>query len=300
MATLIIPCITLKGCMRLADFFARFGVLFCSRDKLVAKANLRVIYGGRITPYREKVIIFHSFRNMAEVLIKLVWTTRNSRSRIERLTIIDPSIAKAIKDANPSINISAHIGNWEMLSQSCILNGVPMMTVAKDIGTSAMTTHLTKIRSSIGQKIVAKDGALRHLIHALRDGSSLGLLVDQHTPLKQGGAWLDFLGLPVDVSITPAALSRKLKVPILVAWSRPLKDGRYKVEFIKRFDPDPAVDDITRSQEIIKLFEKVIRRHPACWCLNYRRWHGIRPGDDPSSYPYYAKHEKGKRAKILQ
>jgi len=286
--------------MRLAGFFARFGMLFCNRNKSVAKANLRVIYGGRITPYREKVIIYHSFRNMAAVLINLIWTSRNSRSRLERLTVIVQASAKAIKDANPSINISAHIGNWEMLSQACILNGVPIMAVAKDIGTSAMTMRLSKIRSSIGQKIVAPDGALRHMISAIRDGSSLGLLVDQHTPLTQGGAWLDLFGLPVDVSISPSTLSRKLKVPILVAWSRPLKDGRYKVEFIKRFDPESAVDDITRSQEILKLFEKVIRRHPACWCLNYRRWRGIRPGDDPSSYPYYAKHEKGKRATIAR
>ena len=163
-----------------------------------------------------------------------------------------------------------------------------MTSIAKDIGSSAMTSRLKKIRSCIGQTIVPHEGALKRLVYALRHNSSLGLLVDQHTPISKGGAWLTFFGVPVNVSIAPAVLSRKFNVPILVAWSRPLKDGRYKIEFLKRFDPDPNIDDLTRSQEIINLFEKIIRKNPACWALNYRRWRTIRPGDSPADYPYYA------------
>lgn len=289
---LIIPCLTRKGCQRLSRFGAHIGMLFCARDKAVARANLEVIYGNRLTAYRVKTITYHCFRNMTAVLVDLFWTSRNSRKRLEQLTVADPSVIAQVKKAMPSINISAHIGNWEMLSQTCVLNGVPMTTVMQGIGSSAMTKRLSLTRSVIGQKIVPNEGALRHLIYALRHGSSLGLLVDQHTPVRHGGAWLTFFGLPVDVSIGPAILSRKLKVPILVAWSRPLKNGCYKVELLKVFDPDPAVDDITRSQEIISLFETVIRRHPSFWCLNYRRWRGIPAGDDPARYPYYARPER--------
>ena len=280
--------------MRLASFVAHIGMLLCCNNKAIAKANLGVIYGNKISPYREKVIIYHSFRNMTAVLVNLFWTSRHGRKRLEELiSITKPNVA-IIKKANPSINISAHIGNWEMLAQVCLLHGVPMITVANDIGSSAMTQRLSKIRSIIGQKIISKKGALRHLVYACRHGSSLGLLVDQHTPIKQGGAWLNLFGVPVDVSISPATLSRKLKVPILVAWSRPLKNGCYKIEYLNQFDPDPKVDDIARSQEILTLFEKVIRRHPSCWCLNYRRWREIRPGDDPNSYPYYARQKRKK------
>lgn len=294
---LIVPCLTRKGCRRLASFGAHVGMLFCGRDKAVAVANLKVIYGNRLTPYREKTIIYHCFRNMTAVLVDLFWTSRNSRQRLEQLTVVGPAVIALIKECMPSINISAHIGNWEMLSQACVLNGVPMVTVMQSIGSTAMTERLSQTRSVIGQKIVPSAGALRHLVYALRHGSSLGLLVDQHTPVRQGGAWLTFFGLPVDVSIGPATLSRKLKVPILVAWSRPLKNGCYKVELVKKFDPDPEVDDITRTQEIIALFETVIRRHPSFWCLNYRRWRGIPVGDDPARYPYYARPERECNAK---
>ena len=297
LATLIVPCFTLKGCQRLASLIAHFGMLFCERDKQVARSNLRVIYGNRISPYREKIIIYHAFRNMSAVLVKLFWISRHSRKRIEWLNMTNMKIQTAVTQNQPSINISAHIGNWEMLSQACILHGVPMTTVANDIGSTSMNKRLTKIRSCIGQTIVPKEGALKKLVYALRHNSSLGLLVDQHTPEKIGGVWLKFFGISVDVSTAPATLSRKLRVPIIVAWSRPLKDGCYKIEFLKKFEPDPDVDDVTRSQEIITLFEKVIRRHPSCWALNYRRWRTIRPGDDPARYPFYARPEKNKRKK---
>lgn len=299
LALLIVPCFTLKGCLRMATFMARCGLIICQRDKRVAEANLRIMYGNRITPYREKVIIYHAFRNMSAVLVTLFWISRHSKKRIERITVIDPAILKIFKQAIPSINVSAHLGNWEMLSQAGVLNDIPMTTVAKDIGSSSMTKHLSKIRSSIGQKIVAKDGALKRLVYALRHNSSLGLVVDQLTPVKEGGVWLKFFGLPVDVSIAPASLSRRFNVPIIVGWARPLKDGCYKIEFLKQFDPDPDIDDETLSQDIINVFEKVIRRHPSCWTLNYRRWRTIRPGDDPARYPFYAGRKKKRREKSM-
>ncbi|MFO7936561.1 MAG: lysophospholipid acyltransferase family protein [Kiritimatiellia bacterium] len=292
LASLIIPCLTLRGCDRLAACIAHFGMFLMKRDKAIASANLKVIYGNHISPYREKVIIYHSFRNMSAVLVKLFWISRKSRRRIEQMNIIDTQTKAVLKPTRPAIYLSAHIGNWEILSQCCILHGVPIVSVAKNIGSTAMTRRLRKIRSCIGQKIVSTDGALKYLVTALKNNSSLGLLIDQHTSLKAGGTWLKFFGISVDVSISPATLARKLNLPIIVAWSRPLKNGHYRIEHLKTFEPDPLIDDRTRSQEIMNLFEKVIRRHPSFWTLNYRRWRTVRPSENISRYPFYARPEK--------
>ncbi len=299
LAAAIIPCLTRRGCLRLASFLAGCGMLFLRRDRSVAQANLRIMYGSRITPRRERVIVYHCFRNLAVVLVTLFWISRKSRERIARLTVTDPAMIALMKQAQPSVNVSAHMGNWELLSQTSVLNGVPIMTVAKEIGSSAMNSLLEKIRCAIGQIIVPKDGALKRLVYAMRDNISLGLVVDQHTSIREGGVWLTFFGLPVSVSIAPAALSRKFNAPIIVAWSRPLKNGTYKTVFLKKFDPAPDPDDTVRSQEIVDLFERVIRRHPSCWTLNYRRWRTMRPGDDPARYPYYAKAKKEPRTGAL-
>ena len=147
---------------------------------------------------------------------------------------------KAFLAANrPAVTVSGHIGCWEILSQLAFLEGHPMMSVAKDIGTGGMTKMLMKARTSIGQEIVHADGAFRPLMEGLKNGKSLGLLVDQIVKTKDGGIWVRFFGRPHPVSAAPAFFAAKGKAPIVVAWSRPLKDGRYRCEVV---DVIPAAE----------------------------------------------------------
>jgi lauroyl/myristoyl acyltransferase len=177
---------------------------------------------------------------------------------------------KAFLAANrPAVTVSGHIGCWEILSQLAFLEGHPMMSVAKDIGTGGMTKMLMKARTSIGQEIVHADGAFRPLMEGLKNGKSLGLLVDQIVKTKDGGIWVRFFGRPHPVSAAPAFFAAKGKAPIVVAWSRPLKDGRYRCEVVDVIPAAEARDIWGTTQRCLRDLERVIRRHPSCWVLNY-------------------------------
>ncbi len=285
----IIPPLSLKGLQQLSRFIADSTYLFDGFGKAVARANLRLMFGSRMTPRRERALVRSAYRNMARVLVNVFWMSRDTRARILDQVSFAPGVLESLRASQPSVSVSAHFGNWEILSQACVATGIPVMSVAKTIGSAEMTARLTQLRSTIGQQIVPADGALRHLMHALRRGTTIGLLIDQHTHVWEGGVWVDFFGVPAGLSVAPATLSRRLRVPIIFVWSRPLKDGRYRIEPGEIFPPDPAVDDQARSQQIAHAFERVIRRFPSLWCLNYRRWRYIRPGDTPARYPGYAR-----------
>ena len=145
-----------------------------------------------------------------------------------------------------------------------------MMSVAKDIGTSGMTRLLMKSRTSIGQEIVHADGAFRPLMRGIKDGKSLGLLVDQVVRPEDGGVWVRFWGRPMPVSAAPAFFAAKGKAPVAVAWSRPLKNGHYRCEVVATYPPEAARDVWGLTQACLRDLERVIRRHPSCWVLNYR------------------------------
>jgi KDO2-lipid IV(A) lauroyltransferase len=290
----LIPLFTACGVVRLADSIALFGPVFDRTGKRIAQANLRLMFGKRMTPARERVIIRRTYRTSLRTILNLFWLLRDTRNRILGQVEFAPGALDKIRQLQPAVMLSAHLGNWELVAQGGVANGIPIMCVAKHIGSPAMTDMLTRQRILIGQEIIPVEGAVRPLIRTLKSGKSVGLLVDQHMAVSEGGVWCTFFGLPVCVSMTPATLSRKLGIPIIFVWARPLKGARYRIECSDIFWPDPAVSDSVRTQQLSDAIERVIRRHPSFWCLTYRRWRRILPGDATAQYPFYARQTRVK------
>ena len=78
-----------------------------------------------------------------------------------------------------------------------------------------------------------------------------------------------FFGRPVPVSAAPAFFAAKAKAPIVVAWSRPLKNGRYRCELAAAMPASEARDVWKTTQWCANVLEGIVRRHPSCWVLNY-------------------------------
>jgi lauroyl/myristoyl acyltransferase len=263
------------------DFVSAVMYRLDGRGRRLSLANLRAIYGkikcdGILRPVKvynptsaEEKIIRRSYRNMARTVGHAFWTCRNAVKRVKAAGEMSEAGKKFLAENKPAVTVSGHIGCWEILSQLAFLEGHPMMSVAKDIGTGGMTNLLMKSRTSIGQEIVHADGAFRPLMEGLKQGKSLGLLVDQVVDVRNGGVWVRFFGRAHAVSAAPAFFAAKGKAPIVVAWSRPLKDGRYRCEVVDEIPAAAARDIWKTTQRCLTALERVIRRHPSCWVLNY-------------------------------
>lgn len=281
----IIPWLSRRALFGLCDFLSAIMYFFDRRGKRRALRNLRIARGGAEdilsevafdpdgvkydpTP-AEARIIRRSYRNMCRTVGYAFWTCFRAKARCAATGIMGEEGRSFLAANRPAVTVSGHIGCWEILSQLAFLEGHRMMSVAKDIGTGGMTALLMRARRSIGQEIVPAEGAFRPLLQGIRDGKSLGLLVDQSVSPKRGGIWVRFLGLPIAVSAAPAFFAAKGKVPIVVAWSRPLKDGRYRCEAVDTITAGEARDIWATTQRIAADLERIVRRHPSCWVLNY-------------------------------
>lgn len=267
------------------DLLSRGMYRFDRRGKRRALENLRIVCGtcmgsegtpdfdpdrAQYNPTRdEERIIRRSYRNMARTVGYAFWTMVRAKTRCEASGGMDDRVRAFLAANRPAVTVSAHLGCWEILSQLAFLEGHRMMSVAKDIGTSGMTRLLMRARRSIGQEIVSAKGAFRALLRGVRDGKSLGLLVDQRVSVRKGGVRIRFFDRPMSVSAAPAFFASKAGLPIIVAWSRPLKDGRYRCEFVSSYAPDKTEDVNGLTQRIADDLARVIRRHPSCWVLNY-------------------------------
>ena len=283
LGVLVLASLSHRMLFALCDLMAAFMYRVDARGRRRALANLRIVmdagdarsarYNPNVLKYApahaEELIIRRSYRNMARTVGHAFWTCRNARERVEEIGEMSEAGKVFLAANRPAVTVSGHIGCWEILSQLALLEGHSMMSVAKDIGTGGMTKMLMKARTSIGQEIVHADGAFRPLMEGLKNGKSLGLLVDQIVKTKDGGIWVRFFGRPHPVSAAPAFFAAKGKAPIVVAWSRPLKDGRYRCEVVDVIPAAEARDIWGTTQRCLSDLEKIIRRHPSCWVLNY-------------------------------
>lgn len=259
-----------KWMLKVCDFVSGFYYLFDLKGKKLAGENLNIIFSKKpLGPNAKKKIIRRSYRNMCRTVGHAFWTSFNARKRVKKAGEMCANGHVFLQANRPAVTVSGHIGCWEILSQLAFLEGHRMMSVAKHIGTDGMTKLLMASRTSIGQEIVSAAGAFKPLMNGLKEGKSLGLLVDQRVAPKKGGIWIRFFGRPVPVSSAPAFFSAKSKAPIVVAWSRALKDGRYRCEVIKTYTAEEARNIWGMTQSIAKDLEGVIRRHPSAWVLNY-------------------------------
>ena len=84
---------------------------------------------------REARIIRRSYRNMARSVGYAFWTMVRARVRCQATGEMGAAARDFLKANRPAVTVSGHIGCWEILSQLAYLEGHPMMSVAKDIGT---------------------------------------------------------------------------------------------------------------------------------------------------------------------
>ena len=296
-ALCVIPWLPRRGLFRLCDFLSAVMYFFDHRGKRRALENLRIVRGtctglegtfdfdpdeADYNPTRaERLVIRRSYRNSARSVGYAFWTCVRAKARCAATGEVDAPTKAFLAAHRPAITVSGHLGCWEILSQLAFLEGHRMMSVAKDIGTHGMTALLMRARRSIGQEIVPAAGAFRLLMQGLKDGKSLGLLVDQSVSRKNGGIWITLFGRPMSVSPAPAFFAAKAKVPVVVAWSRPLKDGRYFCEFLAAHTPEEARDIRGLTQKIADELAAVIRRHPSCWILNYNYYSNKPDKDTP-------------------
>ena len=284
-AMCFIPWLPRKALFAACDFASSVMYLFDRRGKRRSLENLRIVRGvSKHTdapwdfdpdgaPYdataSERKVLRRAYRNMARSVGYAFWTICRARGRCAATGEMDGRCRAFLVANRPCVTVSGHIGCWEILSQLAFLEGHAMMSVAKDIGTSGMTRLLMRARRSIGQEIVPAEGAFKPLMAGIREGKSLGLLVDQSVSPKRGGIWIRFFGLPFAASPAPAFFAAKGKAPIVIAWSRPLKDGRYRCEYLDEVSAEEARDIRGTTQRCADTLAKVIRRHPSSWVINY-------------------------------
>lgn len=294
LVTAILRCLPRSLFFFVAPVFA--WVAYClPRIGGIARMNVRVAFPEKTERERGR-IVRKSFANLFISLCEFFWCKGKSGVVASLVEIRDEDRAEAEAgqggDPPGAIFLTPHLGNWEFagITLGSTL-GFRMATIVRSPRNPYLDKLITSGRMVENVEIIHSKGAVRAIARALKEGKSIGILIDQNTRLRDGGAFVRFFGLPVPVSMTPAHFARKENRFIAVGAT--VRIGR-KFRGILRTLPRPVSEyasDEELTQELMNISMGLIREYPEQYLWLYRRFQNI-PPDAPEElkkkYPPYA------------
>ena len=254
-----------------------------------------------MTPEKVRDTAWKSLQNLALTICEIVWIMQHPE-QFEKFVDISAcrgaveSAIEATRDGRGSILLTPHLGNWEFASRVlAYIYKLPIGIVVKSARLPFLDGILCNSRRCGNVRVIYAKGAARAMKNALDEGLIVGILIDQNTKVRNGGVFVDFMGLKIPVSRAPAVLARANGNNRYIAIGAVIRDTPDTCKVYSRELPKPAAEyetDEELIQDITDITADFIRMAPEQYCWLYHRFQYI-PPDTPEEirkrYPDYAK-----------
>jgi KDO2-lipid IV(A) lauroyltransferase len=178
--------------------------------------------------------------------------------------------------------IMAHFGPWELLPLIGALRYRPTHVVARPLDNPWLDDLFTALRERGGNRVIRKRDAVLAILQVLRQGETVGILIDQHIS-ERDGVVVPFFGRPASTAFAPALIVMRSGAAVLPMAIVREGRGRYRVviadEVPVRRSGDFKADLVENTARFTAAIEVFIRQHPDQWLWVHRRWKTRQPLD---------------------
>jgi len=189
---------------------------------------------------------------------------------------------------NGVLILTGHLGAWELSSFYHSLMGHPMSMVIRRLDNELVDGLVNGIRCQHGNKVVHKDDFARGLISAMKQGETVGILMDTNMTPPQG-VFVPFFGVEACTASGLARVAMKSGAAVLpgfLLWDE--GERQYVLHFGAELElvktGDAQADVIANTALFTAAIESYVRRYPEQWLWVHRRWK-TRPEGEGRIYP---------------
>ena len=275
-----------------ARFFARLlaiGTFWCfGRLRRVGLRNLEMALPNLTSKTRRRIlrgVYIHLAWQLVEFCRMSRYTAENPRNWM-RTEGLEHYLAAQARGKGVLV-ITGHLGAWELSSFYHSLMGHSMGMVIRRLDNRRLDAYVNDIRCMHGNFVLSKDDFGRGLLMAMREGKTVGILMDTNMTPPQG-EFVRFFGMMACTGTGPAHIARKTGAAVLPGFM--FWEASEKM-YVLRFGPEveiPHTDDVAAdilkgTQRCTAEIETWIRRYPDQWLWIHRRWK-TRPPGEPGLY----------------
>lgn len=179
----------------------------------------------------------------------------------------------ALVSGRPVLGLVCHMSCWEILAQLpdlCSFGRKPA-TIYQPLRNPFLNAHILRTRQRLGYTIFSRHEGFTGPMRHLKDGGTLGILIDQHT--GDQGVWCPFFDRLA--STTPVAAMIALRTRAEVVTLAVYDDGPARWRIVYGPVPPlaiekPSFEDLTAQMNLA--VEGLIRRQPHSWFWVHNRW----------------------------
>lgn len=256
------------------------------RLRRVGLRNLDLAFPAKSRQEKKK-ILRGVFISLGRQLAEFTLLPRYTKENVSHVVIYEgfEHFADAQARGKGVLFLTAHLGGWELSSFVHSLHGHPLSIVVRPLDNPLLDALVDRYRTLHGNRTFSKQDYARGLIKALRNGDTIGILMDTNMTPPQG-AFVDFFGIPACTAMGIARVALHTDaavVPAFCAWDKTL--GKYKLTFERAIKlvrtGDDEADAIANTAAFTKVIERYATKYPDQWLWVHRRWKTRPPGEAP-------------------
>lgn len=243
----------------------------------VVLENIRRAFAGTSTGRRPKSLMRRLCVHFGQMLFEVPHILKMTRENLNRYVVFkDPeNLSRALQQGKGALVLTAHFGNWELMSAAVTLYFSNTAIVVRPIDFPPLDRFMRDLRSRFGTEIIPKQKGMRRILGAVRENKSIGILLDQNVDWYEG-VFVNFLGRRACTNKGLALLALKTGTPVIPVFSVRQRDGRFRIIFGPELKLIRTGDKIIDIEENTALFtaviESYVRTYPDHWFWFHRRW----------------------------
>lgn len=275
----------LPGCLLypFSRFVGYLGFWAVPKYRKIALENLKQSFKDKTTSEIRKIAL-ESYCESAWGALEVMKLAldKNVHQKLKDLVEIEGSqyLDDELKKGKGLICISAHFGNFPIMTTRLSLEGYPFNLVMRFADDEAVTDIWKEVMRNVGINVISARPRRRAVVESLRwlrAGKPLCLHSDQN---KTNGVYVDFFRRPAGTVEGPARLHLRTGAPMVCGFI--VREDRYHHKIIItppldiKLTGDDQKDIFNITQAFTKVIEEFVRKYPRQWWWMHDRWKGSR------------------------
>lgn len=232
------------------------------------------------TEHERKEILKKVYAHLGMNIVETIRLAAGRDEQLDTMEVRGLEHAEEARAVGKGIMIlTAHCGNWDLLSVKTPRLGFPLTIISKDLKQGGVNDFWMEMRDRYELNIVPVKNSYRKCIKALRSGGLIGFMIDQNM-INTEGLFVNFFGKPACTTPGLAFMAAHSKAPILpvFTWRDPDDPTKHIMEALPMIEPPESRDEEAlkaATQQYSDIVAEHILKHPEQWTWIHRRWRTV-------------------------